>query len=240
VLSALAEFSAPINKRSLDRAAADKLRRAIVTGKIAPGTRLKEAELAMQFQLSRGTVRAALHRLVAEGLVTQRPYSGWQAVSLSSHDAWELYTLRGSLEALAARLAAANMNETRRQQLWEAFVHLKTAVRAKNDEAITDADFAIHKKIIELAGHKRLAAQYEIVEQQIRMYIASSNAMLTRRELVLQNHENLVKAIVSGNPKSAEKMARTHGLAASNELISRLRAKEVQTRRTTTEPRELR
>jgi hypothetical protein len=43
---------------------------------------------------------------------------------------------------------------------------------------------------------------------------------------LLRNHEDLLKAIDSGNPKSAEKMARTHGLTAANELISRLRAKE--------------
>jgi DNA-binding GntR family transcriptional regulator len=225
-MSALAEFSAPVDKRSLDRAAADKLRQAIVAGEIAPGARLKEANLALQFQLSRGTVRTALHRLVAEGLVAQRPYSGWQVVSLSSQDAWELYTLRGSLEALAARLAAANMNETGRHKLGEAFARLKTAVRVKNDEAITHADFAIHKMIVELAGHKRLAAQYALVEQQTRLYIASSNAMLRRRELVLRNHEDLLKAIASGNPELAEKVARSHGLKASNELINRLRTKE--------------
>jgi DNA-binding GntR family transcriptional regulator len=225
-MSALVEFFAPVDKRSLDRAAADKLRRAIVAGEIAPGARLKEAHLATQFQLSRGTVRTALHRLVAEGLVAQRPYSGWQVVSLSAHDAWELYTLRGSLEALAARLAAQNMNETRRQNLWAAFRRLKAAVRAKDDEAITNADFAIHKMIIELAGHKRLAAQYALVEQQTRIYIASSNAMLGRRELILLNHENLLKAIASGNAEFAEKMARVHGLKASSELIKHLRAKE--------------
>jgi DNA-binding GntR family transcriptional regulator len=225
-MSALAEFSGPIDKRSLDRAAADKLRRGIVAGEIIPGARLKEADLAMQFQLSRGTVRTALHRLVAEGLVAQRPYSGWQVVSLSSHDAWELYTLRGSLEALAARLAAENMNELHRQKLWETFGRLKSAVRVKNDEAITDADFAIHKMIIQLAGHQRLAAQYALVEQQTRMYIASSNAMLGRRELVLRNHENLLKAIASGNAESAERVARSHGLKAANELINRLREKE--------------
>jgi DNA-binding GntR family transcriptional regulator len=225
-MSALAEFSAPIDKRGLDRAAADKLRRAIVAAEIAPGSRLKEASLAMQFQLSRGTVRAALHRLVAEGLVIQRPYSGWQVVSLSSHDAWELYTLRGSLEALAARLAAEKINDSRRQRLLEAFGGLKAAVRARNDEAVTDADFAIHKTIIDLAGHKRLAGQYALVEQQIRMYIASSNAMLGRRDLVVRNHEDLMKAITSGNAEAAEKLARTHGLKASNELIKQLKKRE--------------
>jgi DNA-binding GntR family transcriptional regulator len=84
--------------------------------------------------------------------------------------------------------------------------------------------------IVDLAGHKRLAAQYALVEQQTRLYIASSNAMLRRRELMLRNHEDLLKAIVSGNPELAEKVARTDGLKASNELINHLRTKEnVQT-----------
>jgi DNA-binding GntR family transcriptional regulator len=64
--------------------------------------------------LSRGTVRAALHRLVTEGLVVQRPYAGWEVASLTSRDAWELYALRGALEALAARLAAENMDARKR------------------------------------------------------------------------------------------------------------------------------
>jgi len=96
----------PPKRQSLDRAAADSLRRAILTGAIAPGARLTEARLAEQFMLSRGTVRAALQRLVSEGLVIQRPYSGWDVLTLTIQDAWELSTLRSSLEALAGRLVA--------------------------------------------------------------------------------------------------------------------------------------
>jgi len=76
-MSALADFSVHIEKRSLNGAAADSLRQAIVTGIVAPGARLTEVALARQMDLSRGTVRAALHRLVTEGLVVQRPYAGW-------------------------------------------------------------------------------------------------------------------------------------------------------------------
>ncbi len=87
----------PPKKQSLDRAGAESLRNAIVTGVIAPGSRLTETKLADQFTLSRGTVRAALQRLVAEGLVVQRPYSGWDVANLSSQDAWELSMLRAIL-----------------------------------------------------------------------------------------------------------------------------------------------
>ena len=77
-MPALAALSAPIEKRSLNNAAADQLRQVIVTGAVAPGVRLTEVALAVRMNLSRGTIRAALQRLVTEGLVVQRPYAGWE------------------------------------------------------------------------------------------------------------------------------------------------------------------
>ena len=118
-MPALAALSAPIEKRSLNNAAADQLRQVIVTGAVAPGVRLTEVALAVRMNLSRGTIRAALQRLVTEGLVVQRPYAGWEVASLTSRDAWELYTLRGAFEALAARLAAENIDTTKRRTLME-------------------------------------------------------------------------------------------------------------------------
>ena len=126
-------ISGLVEKRSLDRAAADALRQAITTGAITPGTRLTEAELATRLDVSRGTVRAALQRLMSEGLVTQRPYAGWEVARLTSRDAWELYTLRSSLEGLAARLAARNPN--RRKPLDAAFDELKVAAKSPQPEA---------------------------------------------------------------------------------------------------------
>src|SRR5216684_2021836 len=93
-------------KRSLDRQAADVLREEILSGRLAPGLRLVEATLAAQLGVSRGTVRAALSELAHEGLVLQVAYTKWMVPELWDEDAWELYTLRGALEGLAARLAA--------------------------------------------------------------------------------------------------------------------------------------
>jgi DNA-binding GntR family transcriptional regulator len=225
-MSALADFSGPIEKRSLNGAAADSLRQAIVTGVLAPGARLTEVALARQMDLSRGTVRAALHRLVTEGLVVQRPYAAWEVASLTSRDAWELYTLRGALEALAARLAAENMDARKRRILGGAFARLTGASNSNDARAVTDADLALHKTIVALSGHRRLADQYALVEQQVRMYIASTNARLRRRQLVVQEHKGLVSAISNGNGDEAERLAREHSVYAGNDLVRHLERQE--------------
>lgn len=219
-------LTGPVDKQSLDRAAADRIRQAITSGAISPGTRLTEASLAEELALSRGTIRVALHSLLAEGLVSLRPYSGWHVLTLNSHDAWELYTLRSCLEALAARLAAQKIDEAGRNKILLAFDNLNFAVEHADDKAVTNADFALHKAIIALAGHQRLAAQYGLVEQQVRLFIASSNATLNSRDLIIANHEELVNAICAGGAEDAERLARGHGIRAAEELIQLLKKQE--------------
>jgi DNA-binding GntR family transcriptional regulator len=217
-------ISGLVEKRSLDRAAADAIRQAIITGALTPGKRLTEVELSTGLDVSRGTVRAALQRLMSEGLVVQKPYSAWEVASLTSRDAWELYTLRSSLEGLAAQLAASNPN--RSKPIEAAFDDLKIAAKSRNQKKITDSDLALHKAIVVLAGHKRLANQYGYVEQQVRMYMASSNAILERPEMVILNHEKLVSALLKGNATSAERYARDHNKASGELLIRYLQEQE--------------
>ncbi|MHB8727119.1 MAG: GntR family transcriptional regulator [Casimicrobiaceae bacterium] len=225
-MPSLIAFLAPVEKLSLNRAAADKLRQGIVSGAVAPGARLTEIALAGRMGLSRGTIRAALQGLVAEGLIVQRPYIGWEVVSLTSRDAWELYTLRGALEALAARLAAETMNAQKRRVLEETFGRLKAAANADDPTAITDADLALHKTIVSMSGHRRLMDQYAVVEQQVRMYIASTNARLRERQLVVQEHKPLVQAVAKGDGDAAERRAREHCAYAGDDLVAHLEQQE--------------
>jgi DNA-binding GntR family transcriptional regulator len=177
-------------------------------------------------QLSRGTVRAALDRLVSEGLVVQQPYSSWEVVQLTSRDARELYTLRGALEALAARLAAEHIDNTKKNTLKRAFACLVEAAESNDAKSIGDADLALHKTIVTLSGHRRLAEQYALVEQQVRMYIASTNARLRSRKLVVREHQGMVSAIMAGNGDDAERLAREHSVYAGIDLALYLEKKE--------------
>jgi DNA-binding GntR family transcriptional regulator len=214
-------------RQSLDRAAAESLRNAIVTGGIAPGSRLTEARIAEQFSMSRGTVRAALQRLVTEGLVVQRPYSGWDVANLSSQDAWELSTLRSSLEALAARLTAERLDDGGRAAIETAFSELDRTVRTGQLGDIVTADMALHRTVFELSGNKRLLDHYAMIANQIRLYIASST-MLVERATVMARHSELVDAILARDPDKAEAASRVHSVRSGEEIISHLKRREAE------------
>ena len=208
-----------IEKRSLEVQAAEAIRRRIVSGELRPGERLTEIRLSGELELSRGTVRSALLRLVTEGLIEQVPYSGWNVVRLTARDAWELYTLRSSMESLAARLAAANLTGVGEKQLGEAFEALAKACAEGDLALVAHADFGLHKKIIEAAGHVRLGQQYLAIENQVQMYIASSDALVVSREAVLEQHRPLLAAILSRDVDAAADIARDHNLIEGQTLV---------------------
>jgi DNA-binding GntR family transcriptional regulator len=202
--------SIKVEKRSLVWRAADVLRQQILRGDLVPGQRVTETALATQLEVSRGTLRAALRALAHEGLIQQVAYTKWMLPEFSNSDAWELYTLRGTLEGMAARLAAQHRTEESVQELEAAFDRLVSAVKSRRHARVAEADLALHKTIVEITGHQRLIDQYHLLEQQVRHYIVCSNALIMDLNQIVSEHKPIVQAIIAGKAEAAEALAREH------------------------------
>jgi DNA-binding GntR family transcriptional regulator len=216
----------PIRKKSAEVEAAEALRNYVVGGGVPPGGRLTEMRLSEALGLSRTTIRTALHQLANEGLVVQLPYTGWSVTQLSSVDAWELYTLRGSLEALAARLLTESLDSNKKDQLHRALDALVAACEKRDEVAIVDRDFGLHKLVVSLSGHRRLADQYQLIEQQIRLYIIWSDRLMPSSEEIINTHRPIVEAIVAGNAQAAESILRDHNESAGRVLVEFLKGQD--------------
>jgi len=219
---------APVRKISVEVRAADTLRTAIVNGRIAAGSRITEGQLATRMQLSRASVRAALHQLAKEGLTCLTPYTGWHVVSLGADDVWELYTLRSSLERLAARLLV-EAGEARKISAFEAAYRALAQRCAEGDDVgIVAADFALHKALITLSGHGRLNTQYEMIERQIRLCIAPSDALADSPASILEQHRPLAEAVLDGDAAMAAWHAELHNLTEGAKLRAHLQQVQQQ------------
>ncbi|MBO9102025.1 MULTISPECIES: GntR family transcriptional regulator [unclassified Rhizobium] len=219
----------PIVKMPIEVQATDALRDAIVNGGIAPGERITELQLSEEMGLSRATLRSALHQLAKEGLMTLIPYTGWSVISMTSVDVWELYTLRSAVERLAAQLVARAIDDRGTNVVQTAFASLVTACETANGSAIAAADFALHKAIIELTGHHRLIAQYGLIEQQIRISIRSSDALIASGHEIIEQHRPIVDAILGKNPELAGALSEQHNLTEGQKLSDHLRSREETT-----------
>ena len=99
------------NHRPLREIVYEELKREILVGEIAPGTRMMEIELADEMGVSRTPVREAIRKLEKEGLVTIEPRKGAYASDVSIKDMVDVLEVREDLEAMAAALAAQTVTE---------------------------------------------------------------------------------------------------------------------------------
>lgn len=211
----------PVAKHSAENQATDSLRDFILSGSLKPGARLTEIALAEQMGVARATLRTGLHRLASEGIVVQIPYTGWQVAALSAQDVWELWTLRGSLEGLAAKLAAQSEDPAVKPGIRAAYEVLLAACAAGDMDAISDADFALHRTIIDLIGHSRLKRQYQLVEQQVRLYILTSNSFVADGpEDIVAQHGPLIEALLAGDATAAADAAWRHNETEGHRLAA--------------------
>lgn len=100
-------FVQPLPKNaSLADMAYESMREAIITGRIKPGERIGQVELAKQLGVSERTVREALAQLVAKGLAVREPFKGVRVAVLPLEELREVYMMRALLEGRAMELAA--------------------------------------------------------------------------------------------------------------------------------------
>jgi DNA-binding GntR family transcriptional regulator len=210
-------------KRLLDRRAADHIRSYILSGAFPASSRLLETQLSEELEVSRGTVRSALAQLAGEGLVRQVAFTRWEVSGTSVADAWEIYTLRGVLEGLGHRLAAANVTKEDASGLRVIGAKLLKAIRESRYEDATDIDFELHVAIIALARHRRLADQHRLILHQVRFHMVQSGFLPKDYDELADEHEVLIESVIEGDADRAEALARSHNEAEVKLLTGMLK-----------------
>jgi len=190
---------------------------AIDTGIYKPGSRLVESELAERFGVSRTPIREALQRLETQNLLT-RDGRSLIVASLDHSQLSELYVVRGTLEGLAARLAARHSTPEERAVLRDMLEADRKLVG--DPMAMSRANRRFHKQV-HLASHNRfLVQQLDLVHRSMALLASTSIAVDGRPTDTMEEHEQIVRAIEEGDGDAADRALREH---ISQAFIIRLR-----------------
>ena len=208
-------------------AAPARLRRlilaAIQSGALSPGMRLKEVDLVTALAVSRTPLREALTRLRAEG-VLERDEDGLRVRRLDWRDVRSLYELRGTLESMAARLAARNAAEAERRVIAD-ICHAEAALI--NDGAMPEElarhNRQFHNAIWQAAGNHFLAESLERLSRLMVLLGATAYSMPDRVAAIRSEHDVINDAIQTRDPQAAAEAMQRHldtALAARLSLLS--------------------
>jgi len=193
---------------TLSEQLAQRIADEILEERFAPGSRLKEVELASAYGVSRASIREALRLVENRGLVRIEPRRGARVTWLSAEEVDDLYEIRASLLSLAARRVAASADPA---LLREARALLARAVEHASDAShgrYFDAVYALSRLIAQGGGSKRLASLILSFSQQVARYTRLSLRGVERRRRSLQGWKRLIRAIELGDATAAEEAMR--------------------------------
>ena len=194
-----------------------EVRRQIVAGDLAPGSQIKEEHVAGTLGVSRTPVRAALQRLIEDGLLVSHRGRGAFVAEWTARDVDEIFELRVLLEAHAAGLAASNASNEQIATLREATQTMRRLARDKPLNYLADlqaANSVFHRTILAASGSPRLRALAGTlldIPITIGFYVYNQNDT----ERSIQHHLDLIMAIEQRDRALAQQIMSTHLQIAS-------------------------
>ena len=204
-----------------------RLVEAISVGRLPPGERLTQGQVAELLDVSRQPVSHALQVLKHQGLVVQHGRKGLAVAPLDAMQIWHLYQVREMLDGLAARLAAMRVAQGSAQSI--ELGALQTALDAgsalpsdTNTIEMVRADVAFHRALHNLSGNPEIA---RTVSEQWPQFMRSMAAVLDdeeHRSVIWNEHAEIVALVLAGDAELAEARSKEHARRAGEEIRQRI------------------
>jgi DNA-binding GntR family transcriptional regulator len=182
------------------------LRDRILDGDLAPGARLVERAITEDHGVSRVTVRAALGRLEAEGLVVVEPHRGARVAALGPEQLRDLFALRTALEVEAARIALAARPRALDAELGAAVAALALVCRRKRVvwRRVGEAHEEVHRALVDAARSPRISAAHRALAGELRLFVVQLRPVWSPEEMVA-HHEALRAELRKEGPEAVRR-----------------------------------
>ena len=191
------------------------LRHAILSDKLAPGTRLRETEIAIALKVSRTPVREAISRLIGDWLVHETGTGGVEVVDAMAEIS-DIYHIREALELCAGRLAAAKITD----EQFDRLDHLLTQQRTASFRERVRINQQFHLTIAEASGSPRLLEMIRGFREYFlnRRWISRQDSRMAKQ--ALDDHMEIIAALRAHSPNRVERILRRHLKLGWEEVIA--------------------
>ncbi|MCY4538880.1 MAG: GntR family transcriptional regulator [Chloroflexi bacterium] len=199
---------------------ARRLRQAIKSGNLSPGTHLVEQEIAEQFLVSRMPVRIGIQKLIDEGLVFKEPRRGAFVHTFSSKELDEVYSIRVALEKLVVQFAVPNWSSEVKAELEGIVVQMRQAASEDDRQTGYELDTRFHSILWELSQHSILIEVVSSLRSRISRFLVEANNVLSPTELNhhVKAHQTLVNVLNKGDIERAKDAIADHILDAHERI----------------------
>lgn len=197
-----------------------RLRQAVISGDLPPGTRLGQDELCAEFGVSQAPVREALRRLEAEGLVEHRPNRGVFVLGLDRDELLEVVApTRVLLERYAIMRALRDCPDEFLGRLEELVKRMGEAVAHNSLEELNDLDMEFHELPIVLTDQSHTLQLWSSIMPRLRAEFTRLAPVHRDIGEILEEHMRLLTVIRTRNARKIEAALREHAIDRTRELL---------------------
>jgi len=194
----------------------------IAEGKLRPGERIIQEQIAQELGVSRQPVQQALVLLKNQGVLRDAPGRGLLVAPLDPQFVRQMYEMRSVIEGLAFRKAAEHFTDTAKTHGEQLLAAGRQAVLKGSVAEMIAADMAFHTFIYELAGNPLIGPVMETQWVNAQRVMGSVLLSADKPRDIWDEHELMFKLVSSGDGAHAEQAARKHLEEAADFMIARM------------------
>jgi DNA-binding GntR family transcriptional regulator len=198
------------SRPSLTDQAAAAIRRSVAEGSLQAGALYSAHDVAERLGVSRSPVREALLRLAEAGLVSFERNRGFRIVTPDAREIEEIFELRLLLEVPAARTAARRADPSLDADLRSELAAMDRAAARGEPGLFMRHDRALHARILDAAGNRRLAATVAALREATVVLGASTVARSRDLHDIWAEHAPIVAAVEARDAAAAARAMREH------------------------------
>ena len=196
----------------------------ICTGRLAPGQRVIQDELAERLAVSRQPVLQALLLLKRQGFLHEAGRRGLMVAPIEPVFTAHLYELRSALDGVAAHGAALRCSAAAAREGRALVERGRRAVASGETAAMIAADMAFHRFLYELSGNPLIVDTASLHWHHIRRVMGQILRDRTRLDTIWSEHAGIVEAVAAGEADKAEALSRRHATRAAEAIVTELTA----------------
>jgi DNA-binding GntR family transcriptional regulator len=199
---------------SLSDALYVSMRRSIVSGKIPPGTPIKEMEISRETGVSRTPVREAVRKLESECLLLRMPGRKLVVTRPNRDEMEEIFLVRSVLEGLAGRIAASKMNSAHIESLKKIERMMRQGAKEKQLSLSIKSNLEFHKMIVDICNVSVLSETLKRFWDTVRIMSMTNLDDSSWINTSIREHKEIIDALEKKDGSAAERLLRKHVIHA--------------------------
>ena len=200
----------------------DFIKDSVVSGRLKPGERVPEQEIAENLGISRTPIREAFRQLESEGFISVTPRKGAVVSPITDKDVNEFYAIKSLLEGFAAKTACPKLAQRDIKRLESLNAQMAKCAEKKDVKGFFKLDNQFHDIFLKACGNEKLCAMVYQLVQQFERFRVTALSVPGRMNDSVRQHRDIIEAFRDSNAALVESLVMANAEKSGHMLVEEL------------------